>query len=449
VSSAKSDITRPARHGSNGNVVGHQYSRDMTSRTNPVERDSDVQTPRAIASARTPHRARPRISPRVRPSLEWVGKDDPLTDTEVVVDVVAPGDNDQVLLVGDNADGLRALLDERTGVGFGAGPVKLAYLDPPYNTGKRFGHYDDALHSAHWLTDLRARLYLIKELLHPDGSVWLHLDDSEQHHGRCVLDEVFGADAFVATVIWQRRMSRDNRTAFSVSHDYIHVYAPVGQKRWKHVRNGFANEGGLTNPDNDPRGPWRSIPLSAQAGHGTPSQFYAITTPTGSTVEPPPGRCWTYTAPRFRELESAGLIYWPRGGAGRPRLKRYADELTPLAPTTIWTSAEVGDNAVAKKELLEAVGGSVPFDTPKPEALMSRIIEIATDPGDTVLDPYLGSGTTAVAARRLSRRWIGIESVAATVRDVTLPRLTHQGGLGQVTMISVNSDAEWTGSNAG
>lgn len=420
----------------------------MTRRSTPEKQTSDPRTPRSIASARPRRASRPRISPSLRPSLEWVGKDDVPAAGETVLEVLTPGDADQLLLVGDNADALRAVLDGRTDRGPAAGTVKLAYLDPPYNTGKRFGHYDDALHSAHWLTDLRTRLHLVKELLHTDGSIWLHLDDSEQHHGRCLLDEVFGADAFVATVIWQRRTSRDNRTAFSVSHDYIHVYAPAGQKQWKHVRNGFANEGGLSNPDNDPRGPWRSIPLSAQAGHGTPSQFYAITTPAGEVVEPPAGRCWTYTAARFAELDEAGLIYWPRDGAGRPRLKRYAEELTPLAPTTLWTAAEVGDNAVAKKELLEAVGGSTPFDTPKPEALMTRIIEIATDPGDTVLDPYLGSGTTAVAARVLGRPWIGIETVAATVRDVTLPRLAHRSATGQVTTISVGA-ADQAASDAG
>lgn len=363
-----------------------------------------------------------------RPQLEWPGKR-PVGDLGVashgpralVVD--RAGESGDALLVGDNSGLMRAISEGAIADLCGPGQVKLAYLDPPYNTGSRFGHYDDALQSAEWLSDLHERLALIKRLLHEDGSVWLHLDDSEQHRGRCLLDEVFGSEAFVATIIWQRRVSRDNRTAFSASHDYIHVYAPGGPKRWKLVRNGLPNAGAFVNPDDDPRGPWRSVPLSAQAGHGTASQFYEIMTPRGTLVGPPPGRCWTYTAPRFQQLAAEGRIYWPKGGLGRPRLKRYVDEVADLAPSTLWLAEDVGDTATAKKELLRAVGGARPFDTPKPEALMERIIHIATDPGDLVLDPYLGSGTTAVVASRMSRPWVGIERQAVTVATVTLPRL--------------------------
>lgn len=301
--------------------------------------------------------------------------------------------------------------------------VKLAYLDPPFNTGARFGHYDDAQDSDTWLSDLRERLKLVAALLGPDGSVWLHLDDSEQHRGRCLMDEVFGRDAFVATVVWQRRTSRDSRKAFSASQDYLHVYAPSGAKRWKSVRNGLRNAGGFVNPDNDPRGPWRSVPMSAQGGHATKSQFYSVITPTGVVHDPPPGRCWTYSEPRLRELIAAGKVYWPRGGDGRPRLKRYEDEVTDLSPSTLWLADDVGDNAEAKKEILRSLGGQTPFDTPKPERLLAQILHIATDEGETVLDCYLGSGTTAVAATRMARRWVGIERQSRTVNECVVPRL--------------------------
>ena len=304
-----------------------------------------------------------------------------------------------------------------------AGTVKLCYIDPPYNTGERFEHYSDRADRAEWLTKLRDHLVLARQMLAPDGSLWLHLDDSEQHRARCVLDEVFGDEAFVATIVWQKRTTRDNRKSFSSMHDYIHVYAPAGPKAWKKVRNGLPDEGAFKNPDRDPRGPWRSVPMNVQAGHATASQFYTLTTPTGVKHDPPPGRCWTYTAERLVELDADGRVYWPRAGNGKPRLKRYESEISGLAPFTIWTAEEVGDTGTAKRALLREFPGLQPFDTPKPSGLMERIVAIATDTGDLVLDYYLGAGTTAVAAQRLGRRWIGIEQSARVVEEFALPRL--------------------------
>lgn len=336
-------------------------------------------------------------------------------------DVGSAGEN--LMIVGDAAVALPMLITGSDQLSSRRGAVKLAYLDPPYNTGSRFEHYADSLDSAAWLQALRQRLIDVRALLHPQGSVWLHLDDSEQHHGRCVLDEIFGADAFVATVVWQRKTSRDNRKAFSASHDYIHVYSPAGPKVWKTVRNGLPDQGACSNPDGDPKGPWRSVPMSAQAGHGTASQFYTVVSPTGVAHDPPPGRCWTYTLPRFQQLVEAGRVYWPRDGSGRPRLKRYKCEIGDLAPFTLWLADEVGDNAESKKELLRMIENPVPFDTPKPERLMERILHIATDMGDLVLDCYLGSGTTAAVAHKMQRNWIAVEAVAATVHNIAGPRL--------------------------
>lgn len=329
------------------------------------------------------------------------------------------GENaDSLLIQGDAEIVLPELLAAQT-----ERIVKLCYLDPPYNTGERFAHYDDRADRAKWLTKLRNQLVLAKQLLSPDGSLWLHLDDSEQHRARCVLDEVFGEEAFVATIVWQKRTTRDNRKAFSSMHDYIHVYAPAGPKRWKTVRNGLPDQGTFSNPDNDPRGPWRSVPMNVQAGHATASQFYTVTTPTGVAHNPPAGRCWTYTAERLAELDADGRVYWPRAGNGKPRLKRYQTEIVGLAPFTIWGADEVGDTGSAKRALLNDFPGLQAFDTPKPLALLERIIAIATDAGDVVLDYYLGSGTTAVAAQALGRRWIGIERNARTIDEFTLPRI--------------------------
>jgi adenine-specific DNA-methyltransferase len=304
-----------------------------------------------------------------------------------------------------------------------AGRVKLCYLDPPYNTGERFEHYDDRVTHHEWLASLRDHLVAARPLLSPDGSVWLHVDDSQQHRARGVLDEVLGPQAFVASVVWQKRTTRDNRTAFSSMHDYIHVYAPAGPKVWKKVRNGLPDTGAFTNPDRDPRGAWRSVPMNAQAGHATAGQFYTLTTPTGVPHDPPPGRCWTYTAKRLAELDEQGRVYWPRGGDGKPRLKRYEHEATDLAPFTIWPAVEVGDTGTAKKGLLREFPHLRAFDTPKPIELLERIVGIATDPGDLVLDYYLGTATTAVAAQRLGRRWIGVERSRRTVEEFALPRV--------------------------
>ncbi len=362
--------------------------------------------------------------------LVWPGKADsrltPLPAAEVNWELrgrLICGDAaDSLLIHGEAGHALTELLCA-TGKRTVVGSVKLCYLDPPYNTGERFEHYHDRADRGAWLSTLRDHLVLARQLLASDGSLWLHVDDSEQHRARCVLDEVFGDDAFVATIVWQKRTSRDNRTAFSSMHDYLHVYAPGGAKEWKKIRNGLPDDGAFGNPDDDPRGAWRSAPMNVQAGHATAGQFYTVTTPTGVRHDPPPGRCWTYTAQRLAELDAAGRVYWPRGGDGKPRLKRYQSEAGGLAPFTIWTADEVGDTGSAKRALLKEFPGIKAFDTPKPLGLMERIVAIATDPDDLVLDYYLGAGTTAVAAQRLGRRWIGIEQSGRTIEEFALPRL--------------------------
>ncbi|MBD5383010.1 site-specific DNA-methyltransferase [Clavibacter sepedonicus] len=323
------------------------------------------------------------------------------------------------LMVGDASSALRVLHADPERLE----SIKLCYLDPPYNTGETFRHYSDKRDSNEWISELRGHLTALIPLLAPDASVWLHLDDSEQHRARVVMDEVFGREAFVSTIIWQKRKSRDNRKAFSSMHDYIHVYALSGPKSWKRVRHGLPDQGTFANPDNDPRGPWRSAPMSVQAGHATQNQFYTVVTPSGARHDPPPGRCWTFSKMRLEELVRDGRVYWPRGGAGKPRLKRYESESGGLAPFTIWTADEVGDTASAKKELLRDFPGGPVFDTPKPEKLLERIIKIGSDPGDTVLDYYLGSGTTAVVAQRLGRNWIGVEQNESVVEEYVIPRL--------------------------
>jgi adenine-specific DNA-methyltransferase len=373
-------------------------------------------------------------------SYEWLSPADyRIAEVRLLKDVATVGRTapqprratDNLLIRGDALNALTSLIELPEFASEYVGKVKLAYLDPPFNTQQSFLHYDDALEHSVWLTMMRDRLVQIKRLLSPDGSIWVHCDDYEAHRLRMVLDEVFGPRAFVATVIWQKRTSRDNRAAFSSMHDYIHVYAPLGVA-WKDMRNRLPDEGEYANPDDDPRGPWRSIPMSAQEGHATQSQFYEIETPTGVIHNPPKGRAWTYTKPRFEELLTEGRIYWPKGGDGKPRLKKYPDEAEGLVPFTIWPASDVGTNDEAKKQILSLFPKAAAFETPKPERLMERIVTIGSDPGDVVLDCFLGSGTTAAVAQRLNRRWIGIERSLDTLESFAGPRLnaTDDGSAG-------------------
>lgn len=310
------------------------------------------------------------------------------------------------------------------------GSARLAYLDPPFNTHERWADYDDSLDHDEWLATTGERIEASWSTLHETGSLWVHCDDRMQAYLRVLMDDRFGRDAFVATVIWQRRYSRENRKAIGAVHDYLHVYAPLGAG-WREHRNRLERRdrpGTWRNPDEDPRGPWSTTSLVAQGGHGTRAQFYAITTPAGKTVQPPPGSCWRVTRERFEELHADGLISFGRSGANVPRKKVHERDAKGLVPWTWWPRDEVGDNQEARRETR--------FSTPKPERLLQRVIEIATNREDLVIDPFLGSGTTAVVAHRLGRRWVGVELRRAVLDEHVLPRLERVGAAGSFEVVS-------------
>lgn len=385
-------------------------------------------------------------------SYEWVAPSDyRVAEVRLLHDTGPVGEThgvrarakDNLLVRGDALHALRSLSEIPEFAAEFIGKVKLVYLDPPFNTEQAFEHYDDNLEHSVWLTMMRDRLEQIRSLLAPDGSVWVHLDDAEMAYCKALMDEVFGRSSFVASVVWQKRTSRDNRAAFSKMHDYLLVYSPMGTD-WKLSRNRLPDGGDdYGNPDGDPQGPWRSIPMSAQEGHATKEQFYEVTTPAGNKYNPPKGRAWTYTKPRFEELVAEGRVYWPKQGTSRPRLKMYPWEATGLVPFTVWLAAEVGTNDDAKKQILEAFPDHPAFDTPKPEPLLQRIIHIGSDPGDIVLDCFLGSGTSAAVAQKMGRRWVGIERSRETLERFCSPRLqrvvagTDPGG--------VTEETEWEG----
>ena len=335
------------------------------------------------------------------------------------------GAQDNLLIAGDALNALTSLCELPELAREYVGKVKLAYLDPPFNTQQAFEHYDDALEHSVWLTMMRDRLLQIRKLLAPDGSVWVHCDDAEQAYLKVMMDEVFGRENFVAQIIWEKSPTRENRTDISTTHDYLVVFAR-NRRSWKRNLLPFGDDqrARYTNPDDDSRGPWMSLPLHAKAGPGRRrEQFFTITSPSGKPFDPPPGNCWRFTRTRLEVLVEEERIWFGASGSNAPRLKKFLSDVSQgLVPKTIWEEEEVGDTGEAKGETLKLFPGT-PFATPKPERLMQRIIHIASNPGDIVLDCFAGSGTTAAVAHKMARRWVAVEWSGETVETFTRPRL--------------------------
>ena len=235
------------------------------------------------------------------------------------------------------------------------------------------------------------RLRLLHDLLAENGSLWMTLDDNEVHRARCIMDEIFGQYNCVGQIAWQKRTSRENRATLSPSFDHIILYSKALPETWKLRRNLLLpSEDGYSNPDKDPRGVWASIPFSAQGFRE--NQVYPITTPAGIVHSPPKGRCWAATEPEFEKLKEQHLVYWPKSGNGRPRVKQFPDKAKGLVPMTLWMSSEVGDTEDSKKELLGIFSDrdSVDFHAPKPPSLIRRVLDIATTQHDIVLDSFAG-----------------------------------------------------------
>lgn len=331
-----------------------------------------------------------------------------------------PSLDDNLIIHGDNLEALKALLPTH------AGKVDCIFIDPPYNTGNEGWCYNDNVRSPlmkewlkksanpvdkddlerhdKWLCMMWPRLNLLRELLAEDGSIWMTLDDNEVHRARSIMDEVFGEDAFVASVVWQARYSVSNDASVSNSHNYILVYSKAPET-WKKLRNEITRDEKqakqYSNPDNDPEGPWRAIPWDAPNIRENLS--YPITTEKGSIKYPPKGRCWSREEDQWLELVEKGLAYFGKNGDGAPSYKRYLKYAGTVVPTTWWPHDNSGHTDEASKELT-AFGLDVNFATPKPVRLLDKIFQIATRPDSIVLDSFSGSGTTAHAILRLNKR---------------------------------------------
>ena len=371
------------------------------------------------------------------PTLHWLTRDEDLHTASRVpyrlleeASDLSAGEPDagNMLIQGDNLEALKALLP------FYAGQVKCIYIDPPYNTHSAFEHYDDSLEHSKWLAMVWPRLELLRELLSEDGSIWVSIDDTESHYLKVVMDEIFGRGSFIATNVWQKRYSRENREAIGDVHEYVFVYSKSPEtfkKRRNKVPLTDEQAKIYKNPNNDPCGRWRGIPMTAQGYR--PNQMYEIVSPGGAVHLPPEGRCWSMIEPEFLKLRAAGRIYFGRDKNSQPNVIRYLSEVEGFIPWTWWPSSEVGHTDESKKEIHALFGKKDAFSTPKPERLIQRILHIATNPGDLVLDSFLGSGTTAAVAHKMGRRYIGIEMGEHAVTHC-VPRLRkvidgEQGGI--------------------
>ena len=341
--------------------------------------------------------------------LTWVGKyDEKEIEPRILVEDKSKSygdpDSENMLIHGDNLIALKALEQDY------AGKIKCIYIDPPYNTGSAFEHYDDNLEQSTWLSLMRDRLKLLYNLLSDDGTIWISIDADESHYLKVLCDEIFQRRNFIDEIVWQRSFAPINlKKTLSRAHDVILVYAKNNGADFelnKLPRTEGANAR-YKNPDNDPRGVWTSGDLSV--GPRIAEKVYPITTPSGRIVYPPEGYCWRLTKDRFEEYVNDNRIWFGPEGSNTPRIKRFlTDVKAGITPMTWWTREEVGDNQEAKKEIKAFNFDSV-FDTPKSERLIERVITIGSNPGDIVLDSFLGSGTTAAVAHKMGRKWIGIE----------------------------------------
>ncbi len=391
------------------------------------------------------------------PTLNWIGKDAvvnhhlqvPFHLLRDVPELACgePGEGN-LIVEGDNLTALKALLP------YYAGQVKCIYIDPPYNTGNEGWVYNDNVKSPlitawlgkavgkegetldrhdRWLCMMYPRLALLKRFLRPDGSIWISMDDSEAALLRVLMDDIFGRERFIACNVWQKRYSRENREAIGDVHEYLLVYA-MDPERFKATRNLIPmTEKQLSiykNPNKDPRGRWRSISLTAQGFR--PNQMYEIVGPSGRKHRPPEGSCWKVIEPEFKRLLAADLLYFGKDGNGVPNRKRYLDEVEGVVPWTWWPSDEVGHTDEAKKEIQALFKTQTAFDTPKPTRLLERILQIATNPGDLILDSFAGSGTTGHAVLKLNAAHLPRAKDAKDAKDAKEDSadLGELGGLG-------------------
>jgi adenine-specific DNA-methyltransferase len=381
--------------------------------------------------------------------LTWIGKENrPRLEPRILIEDPAKshhapfrvGDKDLFdnrLIFGDNLLALKALEQEF------AGKIKCIYIDPPYNTGSAFTHYDDGVEHSLWLSLVRDRLEILRKLLTEEGSIWVNLDDNEGHYCKVMMDEVFGRDNFLGTVIWEKSDSpRMDAEYFSSRHDYIFAFAR-NKASVQFNRLAEAEEPPEHYDKADDQGRRYYLkPLRAMGGQGDsrvarPNLYHQLIAPDGTPVFPKrqdgTDGAWRWSSEKCKEELSR--IDWVKGRKGwTPYFRIYAEGLRGRPAETIWTHAEVGSNRTSKAEVKALVPREEPFGTPKPERLLKRVLEIATREGDWILDSFAGSGTTGAVAHKMGRRWIMVE-LGEHCHTHIIPRLkkvidrTDKGGI--------------------
>lgn len=346
--------------------------------------------------------------------LVWEGKETPLRpEPRILIEkpelsYSVDGENvskDNILIHGDNLLALKALEKDYSG------KVKCIYIDPPYNTGSAFEHYNDNFEHSIWLNLMKGRLEILNRLLSKDGSIWISIDDDEGHYLKVLCDEIFGRNNFVSTIVWQKIHSIKNDAKYlSSNHDFILLYAKNKDELNLNLlpRTSEMNDR-YKNPDNDPRGPWQSGDLVANEERT--NGYYDVISPlTGKKFNVPIGKHWVYSQENLYQMIEDNRIWFGKDGNSFPRKKRFLSEVKDgRKGDTWWISDEVGHNQESKREIIALFGRDSIFATPKPERLIQRVLTLATNKGDLVLDSFLGSGTTAAVAQKMGRRWIGIE----------------------------------------
>lgn len=376
--------------------------------------------------------------------LNWAGKGDafrvmqqPSSATLVPCreESVDFDQTENIFIEGENMEVLKVLQKSYFG------KVKMIYIDPPYNTGndsfiypdkfsetkeeyqRRVGDKDEegymtregmfrknskenGQYHSNWLCMMMPRLYLAKALLREDGVIFVSIDDNEVHNLRLLMNEIFGEENFVASIVWQKRTSPDARYNLGAAHDYVLVFGR-DLESLKPTLNKVAltaeRANDYKNPDNDPRGSWASVDITGQTGHATESQFYRITTPSGVEYEPPVGRCWALAKKTFEELCKDNRIWFGAEGDSRPRKKVFLSEVDGVNAWTWWSNTEVGHNQEASKEIKDLLGSANIFTNPKPTRLLKQMLCIATQQEDVILDFFAGSCTTAHAVMQLNK----------------------------------------------
>lgn len=405
------------------------------------------------------------------------GKQTPKSDSfQYSAQADLPPQDDNLLILGESGDVLETLTRVPELAEKYVGKVKLIYIDPPFNTAQTFASYEDNLEHSIWLTMMRDRLLHLKRLLSDDGSIWVHLDTTENHRMRLLLDEIFGQQNFVAEIVWGKAdTSRNDAKQFSEDQDYIYVYSKAEDWKLNRLPRTAQQDSIYKAPDGDPV-PWIAKPGHAPGAASHQGMVYAVQSPfTGELLYPPVGGCWRlgqsqmytelskYTGYEYVELDDRekraevcgvpvdeirngvkALLLKDTLDVAKAKAQAVAKGVLPdvffindgkriqvkghlpeggVTPRTIWNFADVGSNRNSKAEIKALFPGETPFSTPKPERLLQRIIHIATNPGDLVLDCFAGSGTTAAVAQKMGRRWIACELLETTFYSYTRPRL--------------------------